>query len=144
MRSPAAAERDALRPIAQRHHVPLSVLLGACELLHRSVAEAGLLILNISCSLGDIRPRFFSWRPFSELGVSMAPLQQHVTTLTDARLAGIADSAANLKAQLFELERLREQVGKALLSAEKSRQKQRVSCADAKNRSENRRSVSPT
>jgi hypothetical protein len=37
------------------------------------------------------------------------------------RLAAIADTAANLKAQLFELERLREQVGKALLSAEKSR-----------------------
>jgi hypothetical protein len=37
------------------------------------------------------------------------------------RLAAITDTAANLKAQLFELERLREQVGKALLSAEKSR-----------------------
>jgi hypothetical protein len=37
------------------------------------------------------------------------------------RLAAITDTAANLKAQLFELERLREQVGKVLLSAEKSR-----------------------
>ena len=32
------------------------------------------------------------------------------------RLAAITDTAANLKAQLFELERLREQVGEALLS----------------------------
>jgi hypothetical protein len=36
-------------------------------------------------------------------------------------LAVITDTAAKLKAQLFELERLREQVGKALLLAEKSR-----------------------
>jgi hypothetical protein len=43
----------------------------------------------------------------------------------DTRLAAITDSAANLKAQLFELERLREQVGKALRSAEKSHQPKR-------------------
>ena len=42
-------------------------------------------------------------------------------SLLQQRLAAITDTAANLKAQLFELERLREQVGKALLSAEKSR-----------------------
>jgi hypothetical protein len=72
----------------------------------------------------------------------MSPLEQRITTLVDIRLAAIADRATNLKAQLFELERLRERVGKAVLSAEKSR-KQRVSCADAKSRSENRRPVSP-
>jgi hypothetical protein len=72
----------------------------------------------------------------------MSPLEQRITTLADIRFAAIADRATNLKAQLFELERLRERVGKAVLSAEKSRHKQRVSCADAKSRSENRRSVS--
>jgi hypothetical protein len=74
----------------------------------------------------------------------MSPLEQRITAPADIRLAAIADRAANLEAQLFELERLRERVGKAALSAEKSRHKQRVSCAGAKSRSENRRSVSPT
>jgi hypothetical protein len=74
----------------------------------------------------------------------MSALEQRIITLTDTRLAAIADRTANLKAQLFELERLRQRVRKAVLSAEKSRHKQRVSCADAKSRSENRRSVSPT
>ena len=37
----------------------------------------------------------------------------------EQRLAAITGTAANLKAQLFELERLREQIRKALLSAEK-------------------------
>jgi hypothetical protein len=73
----------------------------------------------------------------------MAPFQQRISICTNARLAGIADRAASLKAQLFELERLREQVRKALLSAEKSSQKQRVP-RGAKSGSENRRSVSPT
>jgi 3'-phosphoadenosine 5'-phosphosulfate sulfotransferase (PAPS reductase)/FAD synthetase len=71
----------------------------------------------------------------------MSPLEQRITTLADIRFAAIADRATNLKAQLFELERLRERVGKAVLSAEKSRKQ--ISCADAKSRSENRRSVSP-
>jgi hypothetical protein len=55
----------------------------------------------------------------------MTPLRQRITTLTDTRLAAVTDTAANLKAQLFELERLREQVGRALLSAEKSLQPRR-------------------
>jgi hypothetical protein len=42
-------------------------------------------------------------------------------SLLQQRLAAITDTAANLKAQLFELERLREQIRKALLSAENSR-----------------------
>jgi hypothetical protein len=74
----------------------------------------------------------------------MSPLEQRITTLTDTRLAAIANRAANLKAQLFELERLRERVEKAVLSVEKSRHMQRVSFAGAKSRSENRRFVSPT
>jgi hypothetical protein len=61
----------------------------------------------------------------------MASLQQR-TIFTDARIARIACSTANLKAQLFELEQLRKQVGKAVMSATKSRHTQRVSCADAK------------
>jgi chromosome segregation ATPase len=39
----------------------------------------------------------------------------------EQRLAAITGTAASLKAQLYELERLREQIRKALLSAEKSR-----------------------
>jgi hypothetical protein len=50
---------------------------------------------------------------------------QHITTLTNNRLAAITDTAASLKAQLFELERLRAQVEKALLSTGKSAQLQR-------------------
>ncbi len=72
----------------------------------------------------------------------MGCLEQRISIFTDARLAAIADSAANLKGQLIELERLREQVGKALVSAQARREKQKVSRGDAKNRSENRRSVS--
>jgi hypothetical protein len=55
----------------------------------------------------------------------MSPLGQRITTLTDIRLAAIADAAVNLKAQLFELECLREQVGQALRSAAKSSQPNR-------------------
>jgi hypothetical protein len=47
----------------------------------------------------------------------MSPLEQRITTLADTRLAAIADRTAKLKAQLFELECLREQVGQALRSA---------------------------
>jgi hypothetical protein len=54
----------------------------------------------------------------------MSPLQR-ITTLTDNRLAAITDTAANLKAQLFELERLRAQVEKVLLSTGKSPQLKR-------------------
>jgi hypothetical protein len=43
----------------------------------------------------------------------------------EQRLAAITGTAANLKAQLFELERLREQIRKALLSAEKIAQPKR-------------------
>jgi hypothetical protein len=46
----------------------------------------------------------------------MSPLEQRITTLADSRLAAIADTSAKLKAQLFELECLREQVGQALRS----------------------------
>ena len=49
----------------------------------------------------------------------MGSLQRRLTILTDT-LAAIADTAINLKAQLFELDKLREQVGKARPSAEKS------------------------
>jgi hypothetical protein len=72
----------------------------------------------------------------------MNPLDQRFTCLTDTRLAAIAERAASLKAQLFELERLRERVGKAVLSAEKF--DKQISSANAKSRTENRRSVSPT
>jgi hypothetical protein len=47
----------------------------------------------------------------------MTPLEQRLATLTD-KLATIADRAIRLKVQLFELDGLREQVGKARYSTE--------------------------
>jgi hypothetical protein len=47
----------------------------------------------------------------------MSFLQQRITSVAAMRLAAIAATTASLKAQLSELERLREQVGKAQLSA---------------------------
>jgi hypothetical protein len=67
----------------------------------------------------------------------MSVLEQRIMTLANTRLAVIADRRANLKAQLLELERLRERVGKVVPSAEKSGHKQKVSCAALKS------SVSP-
>jgi hypothetical protein len=49
----------------------------------------------------------------------MSSFQWRLAILTDT-LAAIADTAMNLKAQLSELDKLREQVGKARPSAEKS------------------------
>ena len=49
----------------------------------------------------------------------MSSLQRRLTVLTDT-LAAIADTATSLKAQLFELDKLREQVGNARPSAETS------------------------
>ena len=45
----------------------------------------------------------------------MSSYQQRLTTVTDTRLAVVINAAAALKAQLFELDRLREQVRKAEL-----------------------------
>jgi hypothetical protein len=45
------------------------------------------------------------------VGFQMSSLQRRLTILADT-LAAIADTAINLKAQLFELDKLREQVGK--------------------------------
>ena len=47
----------------------------------------------------------------------MSFLQQRITSVANMRLAAIAATTASLKAQLSELERLREQVRKAQLSA---------------------------
>jgi hypothetical protein len=47
----------------------------------------------------------------------MSSLQQRTTSVIDMRLAAIAATTANLKAQLSELDKLREQVGKARPSA---------------------------
>ena len=52
--------------------------------------------------------------PFSKLEVSMSSRQQRLVAVSDMRLAAIAAAAANLKIQLSELERLREQVRKIL------------------------------
>ena len=48
----------------------------------------------------------------------MSSLQQRLVAVSDMRLAAIAAAAANLKIQLSELERLREQVRKTLEIAE--------------------------
>ena len=47
----------------------------------------------------------------------MSSLHQHITSVANMRLAAIAATTASLKAQLSELERLREQVRKAQLPA---------------------------
>jgi hypothetical protein len=46
-------------------------------------------------------------------------------TVTDVRLSVVADAAANLTAQLSELNELRERVRKAQLSVRRSRRKSR-------------------
>jgi hypothetical protein len=47
----------------------------------------------------------------------MSSLQQRITFFTDLRLDTLASAAANLKSQLSELEKLREQVRKSQSSA---------------------------
>jgi hypothetical protein len=47
----------------------------------------------------------------------MSSRQQRTPSVADMRLAAIAAATANLKAQLSELEKLREQVGEAKPSA---------------------------
>jgi len=51
----------------------------------------------------------------------MSSLQRRVEAVTDTRLTAITDMAANLKAQLCELNRLRDRVRKAQLLARRSR-----------------------
>jgi hypothetical protein len=51
----------------------------------------------------------------------MSALHNRLETVTDVRLSVVADAAANLIAQLSELNELRERVRKAQLSARISR-----------------------
>jgi hypothetical protein len=51
----------------------------------------------------------------------MSALSNRIETVTSARLSGALDVAANLLAQLSELNELRERVRKAQLSARRSR-----------------------
>jgi len=51
----------------------------------------------------------------------MSALQRRTAAVTDTRLAAITDTAAILKAQLYELNRLRDRIRKAELSARRSR-----------------------
>ena len=46
----------------------------------------------------------------------MSSFQQRIASATEKRLAAIATTAANLKAQFSELEKLRDQVRKAQLA----------------------------
>jgi len=50
----------------------------------------------------------------------MSSLDDHLVAVTDTRLAIVSDTAANLIAQLSELNELRERVRKAELSARRS------------------------
>ncbi len=52
----------------------------------------------------------------------MSSSQQRLAAATDTRLAVVINAAANLKAQICELNELRERVSKKLLSAQKSSQ----------------------
>jgi hypothetical protein len=56
----------------------------------------------------------------SLLGVQLSSIQQRRSTATDTRLAVVINAAANLNAQLLELNRLRDLVRNAQLSARKS------------------------
>jgi hypothetical protein len=56
-----------------------------------------------------------------KLGVSMSAIQRRTAAVTDTRLTAITNTAANLKAQLSELDRLRDWIRKAQLSARGSR-----------------------
>jgi hypothetical protein len=51
----------------------------------------------------------------------MSDLQRRTAAVIETRLAAITDTAANLKAQLCELNRLRDRIRKAQLSARRSR-----------------------
>ena len=72
---------------------------------------------------------------FSSEEFQMSSSQQRVTTATDRRLAVVISAAANLKAQLCELNELRERVRKELLSARKSPQPKRRNAHGAISRS---------
>jgi hypothetical protein len=52
----------------------------------------------------------------------MSSIQQRLSTASDTRLAFVISAAVNLKAQLCELNELRDQIRKAQLSARKSPQ----------------------
>ena len=52
----------------------------------------------------------------------MSSIQQRLSTASDKRLAFVISAAVNLKAQLCELNELRDQFRKAQLSARKSPQ----------------------
>jgi hypothetical protein len=52
----------------------------------------------------------------------MSSIQQRLSSATDARLAVVINAAANLNVQLLELNRLRDLVRNAQLSAPKSPQ----------------------
>jgi hypothetical protein len=83
----------------------------------------------------------------------MSSIQQRRSTATDTRLAVVINAAANLNAQLLELNRLRDLVRNAQLSARKSpqlhRKRKRIPALKlgaayvAASGSENRRSVFP-
>jgi hypothetical protein len=83
---------------------------------------------------------------FRWLGVQMSSRQQRLIIVNDTRLAVVINAAVNFKTQLFELDRLREQVRKAELRIAASSHCLRggLNRKPLRNRSENLRSVSPT
>ena len=56
----------------------------------------------------------------------MSSLQCRIAPLTDTRLASVNRTAASLRTQLYELDRLRDRVRKAQLSALRSRRTNRM------------------
>jgi hypothetical protein len=76
----------------------------------------------------------------------MSSRQQRLIIVNDTRLAVVINAAANFKTQLFELDRLREQVRKAELRdrGPKPLHPGGLNRKPLRNRSENLRSVSPT
>jgi hypothetical protein len=81
-------------------------------------------------SKGNSRPVVVAFI-FGELRFQMSSLQQRLPAVTDTRLAAIAHTTANLIAQLCELNRLRDRLRKAQLSARRSRRIDRRKRTDA-------------
>jgi hypothetical protein len=95
-----------------------SIRHAICFCLNRSGASPRWAQLNLpfiapTYKLGTIPSLRLSVHFLSKLEFSMSSLRQRNTSFTDTRLATLASATADLKAQLSELQRLREQVQRA-------------------------------
>jgi hypothetical protein len=98
--------------------------LGACN-WHDYCSFEGIAEFEPSARHGYKRQGHFSPSAvafiFSELGIQMSTLHNRLAEVASTRLSVVTGAAANLVAQLAELNELRERVRKAQLSARGSR-----------------------